>query len=257
MPFKTILFNFSIYILIFITFTPQFIFAPDIWINELIQISKHHKWAGCTMTKDQCIGKNYEINNWNIIEYLTRWFSAKIPFSINVIFILSLFLIFYKSSKKNLLLVIFFLTPLIFIIFNDVNIYNGLRQILFLIPILYLVCFNFISVLTKNINFKFKEYLIINISAILIILKLIDNINLLPYNYAYLNYPTRISINTNYIQKDKIFPLKYELDYWGFSLKELLNKSEENELIENFYIKFPLYWDPIIIPFTNKFKKTF
>ena len=94
---------------------------------------------------------------------------------------------------------------MIFIIFNDVNIYNGLRQILFLIPILYLVCFNFISVLTKNINFKFKEYLIINISAILIILKLIDNINLLPYNYAYLNYPTRISINTNYIQKDKIF----------------------------------------------------
>ena len=91
------------------------------------------------MTNDQCIGKNYEINNWNIIEYLTRWFSAKIPFSINVIFILSLFLIFYKSSKKNLLLVIFFLTPLIFIIFNDVNIYNGLRQILFLIPILYLI----------------------------------------------------------------------------------------------------------------------
>ena len=100
MPFKTILFNFSIYILIFITFTPQFIFAPDIWINDLIQISKHHQWAGCTMTNDQCIGKNYEINNWNIIEYLTRWFSAKIPFSINVIFILSLFLIFYKSSKK-------------------------------------------------------------------------------------------------------------------------------------------------------------
>ena len=38
-------------------------------------------------------------------------------------------------------------------------------------------------------------------------------------------------------------------------MKELLNKSEKNELIENFYIKFPLYWDPIIIPFTNKFKK--
>ena len=142
-------------------------------------------------------------------------------------------------------MILFFL-PLAIIVFKNLNIYNGLRHILFLIPLIYLISI-------RNFVFFFKSQKV-RLSAFIISLffLIIDNYSLYPYNYTYLNYIARSDFRSNFDYKNKSFPLKYELDYWGYSLKESVKTLDEYSKSEKIYVDFPKFWDPIILPFSDK-----
>jgi len=221
--------------------TPQAWNSPVNWIYDVYFLNLSDIWRGCTQTNFDCIGK-YHSESWSILNYIFFWLLAKLPLPIFI----SFFFCFFIKDKKQIFLFILFFFPFAIIVFKNLNIYNGLRHILFLIPLIYLISIRNFIFYFKSQKVKFAAF---TISFFLLI---IDNYSLYPYNYTYLNYLARSDFKSNFDYKNKSFPLKYELDYWGYSLKETVKKLDEYSKSEKIYVDFPKFWDPIILPFSDK-----
>jgi disulfide oxidoreductase YuzD len=113
------------------------------------------------------------------------------------------------------LLLSFFLILFIFIL-KSVAVYDELRHVLFLVPMIFLIGLT-------NL-FYFNKKLFISLGSIVIFFFLMENFSLYPYQYTWLNSFAKF---TN-IQKN------FEIDYWGISNKNLTKKivqySEENSI---------------------------
>jgi len=100
-----------------------------------------------------------------------------------------------------------------------VAIYDELRHVLFLVPLIFLVGLT-------NL-FYFNKKLFISLGSLVIFFFLMENFSLYPYQYTWLNSFAKF---TN-IQKS------FEIDYWGVSNKNLAKKivqySEENSIDKN------------------------
>ena len=227
-------------VLIYI-FTPQAWNNPFSWLYDVYFLNLGDIWRGCSQTNYECIGKYYS-ENWNSIKYMYLWLTAKIP----LIILLFLILFFKKIDKKQIFTIFVFLIPILIISIKNLNIYNGLRHYLFLIPLLYLISLrNFFYIISNNI-IRLIFFLILFISL------LIENLSIFPYNYSYLNFYTRHNLEASYNNKEKIFPIKFELDYWGYSMKENVKKLERFSDDKKIYVDFPKYWDPVILPFGKR-----
>ena len=105
--------------------------------------------------------------------------------------------------------------PFLIIVFN-LNVYNGIRHILFIFPPLaffgsYLIHF----LEEKSIGLRIKK--IMNfIFIILIITNILDIFCLSPYQYTYINE----------FNRDRHLSGLTDLDYWGASVGELYKKSK-------------------------------
>ncbi len=116
------------------------------------------------------------------------------------------------------------LYPFILLYLTSFSIYDGLRHVLWMLPYLCIIPSLTIYYLFKNLkNLKIKF-----ISAFLLILFsyfLFNFLTITPYQYTYLN-----SLNGS--NKNNI--KKFENDYWGASVKELINKVdfEKNKKIK-------------------------
>ena len=95
------------------------------------------------------------------------------------------------------LLIIFLL-----ILFN-VNLYDEIRQVMFLIPLIFIISTASMFILPKKISYSFI--------GVFIIFFIFQNIKIYPYNYVWLN-------NLTYFTKVNA---KFELDYWGVSSKKI------------------------------------
>ena len=148
--------------------------------------------------------------------YLFIWLGVKLP----LICLLGLILIPFSekkifNDKKNS---VFFgciflsvITFLLILIFNQVHLYDEIRQIMFLIPLIFII--SFFSL------FTFNKKLFFFLGFISIILFMIENIKIYPYQYVWFNAPSRI------IDLSKNF----ELEYQGISGKEIANYIKANE----------------------------
>jgi hypothetical protein len=221
--------------------TPQSWPEPILWINNVYFDNLAGQWSGCSQTNNECIGKTHS-ENWSALKYFGIWLSVKIPLIILIFF----FFLFQNRDKKQLLIFFIFLIPFLIIIFKNLNLYNGIRHFLFLLPIIYLISFRNFILYVKNKKIKLISFLILFISLML------DNLSLYPYNYTYLNYLARYNALSEIKMNNKIFALSYELDYWGYSLKESVKNLEKYSKSETIYVDFPKFWDPIILPLSNK-----
>ena len=172
--------------------------------------------------------------------YMLIWFSVKLP----IIIIIGICLIpftekkIFNSSKRSIyfgsLLISIILIPLV-LIFRKVHLYDELRQVMFLFPLIFII--GLVSVYT----FSNKLFYIAGILTITLFL--IENIKINPYQYVWFNLPSRYIDLTN----------KFELEYQGLSgreIAEFLNNSDKKDLC---ILANPMH---SIKPFLNKNKFT-
>ena len=192
---------------------PTFIaLYPISWHNPLeilnaISYMSHHPWSGTTLTAGRFIAPGQQVNF-----YLTVWLLAKTPLII-IAGIATIPLAFFlqwrvstldQLTNKSILaqwigLVISAIAILAALILHRVGLYNELRQILFLFPLIFIVGISslyFISQKVCLIAMLFSSAFFIW-----------DNFTLYPYNYTYLNEVARLRPAIQY----------FETDYFGFS----------------------------------------
>jgi len=119
---------------------------------------------------------------------------------------------FFKTKLFYLLFIIIF--PIAIVSVIGLKIHDGLRYFLFLMPYLSIIPGIVIYYFICQIKFKFYQLHFISIVA-LFIYYLFNFFSLTPYQYTYINI-----LNGNFANASK----KFENDYWGASIKELVNK---------------------------------
>ena len=154
----------------------------------------------------------------NLFYRLPEFFVYSIPIFILIIFYdYAFFKKEFKAFGKNLIyFLIFIFVPIFLITIMSVKANNGLRYFLFLIPFL-----SFIPSLVFFYLYRNKDRILNKIILIFLFLNLglylINFFTIAPYQYTHINYFNgKFSNNSN----------KFQNDYWGLSLKELIGKFE-------------------------------
>ena len=194
-----------------------YIMNPILWHNP-IEIINSIAWMGkyqqniCTTTLGKCM-KALNLP----ASYYFIWLFFKLP--IVILLGLILYPLIEKKISKNIFtnfIVISLLTTLssilvIFIILK-VAIYDELRHIMFLIPLIFIIS------LTCLYFFNKKIFLFFGILTSVFFVA--ENISINPYQYTWMNsFAKFYDINK-----------KFEVDYWGIS-----NKSLSNQVNKDFY----------------------
>ena len=136
------------------------------------------------------------------------------------LFLITYFSNFFKREFSNFMYKFFFLSlflfmPILIIKLSSFGIYDGIRLFLWCIPYFLIIPCMSIYFLIKNFKkriFNFFCYL----NFFLFIIYFFIFISITPYHYTYLN----IFKNFGFIS-----PEKFEGDYWGVSIKELVKNS--------------------------------
>ena len=212
----------SSYLLIILFWAPthsNIFILPFTFFLELFSMS----WAGWPLI---LLNEEYYFSNNPPIYYLLLNLFFKTPEYLLFLYLLSILLIFtsnsfFKSKFENfnykiifILFILFF--PNFLFILKIFPVYDGLRLFLFILPffmvipslVIFLLIYKF-----QNINFKILSL----ISLFLFVLFIIKFLAITPYHYTYLNF-----FSGNFKNQSK----KFENDYWGVSLKELIKKSK-------------------------------
>ena len=205
---KTIYKKFLLFVLLTIFFT--YLLYPVFWKNPLlifdaIDYMSNYFNDVCTLTLGKCMfSKNLDPI------YIPIWLLVKLPLLILIGLVLLPFTekkIFINKQNNIIigtLLVSSFFIPIVLIL-KKVHLYDELRQILFLVPMIFILGVVSLYIFSKKI-FYF-------LSVITLIIFLIENIKIYPYQYVWFNTPSRIlNLSKN-----------FELDYWGISGKHLAN----------------------------------
>ena len=146
---------------------------------------------------------------------------------------------FSNFHYKIILIFIIIFYPFILLYLTPFSIYDGFRHVLWMIPYTCIIPALSIYFLLENIKLKSSKFLA-SIKLILFTYFLINFLSLTPYHYTYLNILNGKSENYNQ---------KFENDYWGSSIKELIYKTNLNKNskivfsscgIAEFYAKFYL-----------------
>ena len=123
----------------------------------------------------------------------------------------------FKDFNYKLALVLsMVLYPFLLLYLTPFSIYDGLRHVLWMIPYLCIIPALAIFYLLKNIRYL-KIKLISGIMFLLISYFSFNFFTITPYQYTYLNILNGKKEN-NY--------KKFENDYWGGSIKELINNLD-------------------------------
>jgi hypothetical protein len=174
-------------------------------------------------------------------EYLIINLFYKLPEYVLLTYLFFIFLLFNDNkffrkhfkffSKKILYLLIIILFPLIIAFIVGLKIHDGLRYFLFIIPYLSIIPGFAIYYLIYNRDFLLSKIFTFLISISFIYFLFIF-FSLTPYHYTYLN-----RFNGNFPDASK----RFENDYWGLSIKELVYKIEKNKIFKknkNYKIAF-------------------
>ncbi len=192
-----------------------FIFHPNYWENPLLVIDSikymgNHIQTVCTITLGTCM-KAQNLPS----SYIPIWLFFKLP--IIILIGILLFPIIEKKlfmNKLELILLgslsISLLSILLFLILLNVNLYDEIRHLLFLVPIIIIISLIFLFYFSK----KLVRYLLL----FLIILFIFQNIKIYPYNYLWLN---NFSLFTNINES-------FEKDYWGISSRKISDYFNQN-----------------------------
>ncbi len=202
---------------LFITISFYIILQPSYWENPFLIINAisfmaQHLQTACTITLGECMkAQNLPAS------YLPIWFFFKTP-----IIILCGLIIYFKIENKisqkpleqTILtsLALSILSILILLILFNVNLYDEIRQVMFLMPLIFIFSLSLLHFFSKKIA---------TISILFFIIYFIfQNINIYPYNYIWIN-------NFSHITKVQNV---FELDYWGVSTKKISNYLKSNNL---------------------------
>ena len=212
--YKSIIIFLSSFLLFLYSFYPSLWGDPLRFFDSLSFMSQHVQ-SVCTVTLGNCMRAQNLPSS-----YIFIWLFYKLP--IFILFGISVFVFIEKkifSIDKNVLIlgpiISSVLTIILLLIFFDVNLYDELRQILFIFPLIFIISIVAISQLLK----KFFTIFI----SLFIIFFLYQNFKLYPYNYLWINnFNLFTEVNKN-----------FEKDYWGVSTRKIAQYFNNNELSKN------------------------
>lgn len=218
-----------------------FIFYPILWHNplEFIQALTYmssHPWQGDTLTAGQLVEPKTRL-----IFYIFSWLIVKLPVFVFlglIGFVIATIFDFIKGKADSRYsatwaLLTSTLTIFILLVSMRVALYNELRQVLFIMPLLMLISIVGLSRMGKGIA--------IPVLVVTLWMMLMDLIWMRPYQYSYINELARHSE----------FGKKYETDYFGLSVKETaiwLNSSHVDGQSQCLYVPAKHLWDFAIDP---------
>jgi hypothetical protein len=205
-----------------------FVLYPVFWHNPLeavnaIQYMSQHPWDGNTLTAGKFLAPRQAT-----YFYIPAWLLVKLPLVIMLGLIMIPF-VFYREIKNikysafNLpfinLIALFISVALILLtlVIIKAGLYNELRQILFIFPLIYILGFVGFYLISK----KFLTFLL----AATAIFFVADNFALYPYSYVYMNEVAR---QTN-------ISSKFEKDYLGLSIDRTtswLNQQDQSNVVD-------------------------
>lgn len=204
--FKDNLKKLSIFLSLLISLTfvlnPIFLIDPFLIIKTFMISANHFNNVGTTTLGTIMYSKNLPST------YLPIWFSVKLP----LICLLGLILIPFSdkkifNDKKNSVFFgnILLSVAIIFLIliFRKVHLYDEIRQVMFLIPLIFIISLFSLFIFQKKLFYLF--------GFISIIFFTIENIKINPYQYVWFNTPSRVlDLSKN-----------FELEYQGISGREI------------------------------------
>ena len=205
---KLIYKEFLIFLSILIFFF--FLLHPNYWENpfkvyDSMRYMSQHIQTACTITlgESMCAQKLPP-------SYILIWLFFKLP----ILILFGCFLfpivekkIFFNINNKIVLgsLISTVLLIIFLLIFLNINLYDEIRQIMFLVPLIFIISLICIYSYKKKISYYLIIFFILFFS--------IQNIKIFPYNYLWLNNFSTITKVNN----------KFELDYWGVSTRKISN----------------------------------
>lgn len=209
--FKEIIIFLSLTFILFIVLQPSYWNNPLLIFTGIRSMSQHIQTV-CTITLGECMPAQNLPST-----YLLIWFFFKLP--LIIIFSLGLYFFVEKKLQKlkfnNLILISLFfstLSILILLILFEVNLYDEIRQVMFLIPGIFIISLSILFFYSKKI---------FNISIVFFIIYFaIQNLKIFPYNYIWINNLSHISKIQNI----------FELDYWGVSTRNISSYFSLNNI---------------------------
>lgn len=200
--YKNIFYFFMVFVVVLYFLNPIFWNSPNEILNSIKHMSKYFNNV-CTLTLGKCEQSLNLSPNYYFI-----WFFFKLPI-ISLIGILIFPLVEKKIMVNNFSLIVFLtliitaLSIIFLFIFRNIAIYDEIRHIMFILPLILIPTFHNLYCFSKKLFFL--------ISFISLFFFISDNFKLYPYNYTWLNEFSRFyDINKN-----------FEVDYWGISNKNL------------------------------------
>ena len=220
----------NLFILLFTLILFIYLLNPIFWhdprevVNSLKWMSKYQQDVS-TLT----LGKYMKALNLPASYYFI-WLFFKLP----ILIILGFFLFpliekkFFQNNLNKILtysLIFTCLTILFLFMIFDVAIYNEIRHVMFLIPLIFIVSLNNLYLWSK----KFYYFA----GVLVIIFFVIENISINPYQYTWMNSFSKFyKINKN-----------FEVDYWGISNKSLYTSIVKHSSKNNFNKNNCVYGD--------------
>ena len=180
--------------------------------------------------------------------YYFIWLFFKLPIIIIIGILLFPFVekkIFSEKLRSiyYLTFLISFFSILFIFIFRNIAIYDELRHVMFLVPMIFLVGLTNFFYFSKKLFYTFGSFVILFF--------IIENVSLNPYQYTWLNSFAKFTD----IQKN------FEIDYWGVSNKNLTKKiieySEKNSISKNTCIYGDMYAKEFLLNDNFKCFKTY
>jgi hypothetical protein len=215
--------------ILLIYFTTLLISLAIMYISNPISINNFYTWVLDAVRTSlnypsiqpiKVFGRDYlsnELPSW----YVFAWVWAQLPVLTFLSLLASLIMLIKRVAIFKDLSIIYsispfliqaFLVPLI-ILFTQNNIYNGIRHLLFIYPALMIVSTIFLLCLVKNFGSKFFRIICKGFVISILLLNTFATYRWLPYSYAYIN-PVAGMGNER----------KWDLDYWGLSSREGIDK---------------------------------
>jgi hypothetical protein len=194
--------------------TVMWLASPVLWqdplrIIDAVRYMQKHPWAGCTWTWGTCMpGQTLPAH------YVPAWFAVKLPVWVIVGCAALLPLACLRQHRMRVLAGIALLASVAAIVallvWRGANLYNEIRQVLFLVPLLFIG-----AVFSMSISERVASvvlYLTIAVSVV-------DHVRSAPFQYVWFNEVSRfVDVERN-----------FELDYWLTSSRSLAAAIEANE----------------------------
>jgi hypothetical protein len=176
---------------------------PFNFMIESLLLMSRHGWNGCTLTGGTCMAPHSV--EWSAFQYMAKWYLAQLPLLVIVGAVLGLLVAMFGNTTQ-ITIGLSLLFPLIMISLRNSTLYDGLRQLLFTIPLIFILAAMFWHDFLKRVR-NWRPGLVALLLAAFFVW---DNVAMFPYNYVSFNLITRQTADNT----------DFETDYWGFSLRE-------------------------------------
>ena len=190
-------------------------FYPVAWQNpvELLKAiteMSSYPWEGCTLTHGQCMDAHLLP-----LSYIPHWLLVKLPLFVGLGLLALPWVIrqLYRSKANNDLKVVLFLWLQVLLVvlalmLKGVALYDEIRQILFIVPVLFVA-----AVITLYHLHRGLSLVLLALSALLFA---VDNVKLYPFQLAWFNESARLGTING----------QYETEYWGTGLRHMAKEVQ-------------------------------